>query len=76
MVDWNRTEKLTYRCVHPERNMIPIVESGPFQVSISQFEAKSSNQVEIGIDCRAEPSNVSCVGRDLWLNQDDIQTRF
>lgn len=53
-------------------NVLPIVHAGAFELRVVQLEAEGFDQVQGGASGRAEPGDISSVGRNFRFKQDDV----
>lgn len=52
---------------------MPVIEPGATQVLVVDGETELADQVQGGAGRRTQPGDITCVGRDLRLDQDDME---
>src|SRR5690348_14848643 len=56
-----------------EKDLVPVVQARTFQLFVPNREAQRLDQLELAAGDRAEPGDVSRVGRNLWGNQHQMK---
>ena len=61
--------------MHRQINASPIIQAGPSQFAIIDAKSKRFNQVQSAAGCRAQTRHVTRIGRNLRLDQGDMERR-
>lgn len=54
---------------------LPVIEAGPLQIAIIGTEPKWTDEMQDRLGSTAQSSNTPGVGRNFWLNQNDVEWR-
>ena len=68
-----RVEEMGEVEVPPHVDEVPVVDAGPAHTVLVDPEAERPDEVERRGRGRAEPGDVARVGRDLGLDEDDVE---
>lgn len=60
------------RGVDFERDEFPIIETCTFEIAIANFKSEWGNEMKLGTGGGTRPGNVSSVGRNLRMNENNF----